>query len=198
VGFGLYADRIAQRRYQAFNLQGLGKEVFYDGGSRSLYLDEAYYRKVPPSHLFHRILGILWSVRIHYFVPLALDAKHQFMPFLSDIHQHFGAQGLSKIKTRLKGRSSTSKHLSTMDTRQIRTIHEKIGMPTEDQILALWEAMRAHIYKLLIAETLDVIGVFETMVERDLLKKDVLKHSQIYEMSPYSKALIEFVTKLKI
>ena len=46
--------------------------------------------------------------------------------------------------------------------------------------MQLWEAMRLAIYRLLLAETLDVIGVFESVLDRDLLQKQALKHSEIY------------------
>ncbi len=198
VGFKLYADRIAQRRYRAFNVAGLGKEIFYEGGSRSIYLDEAYYRKAPPSHLFHRIMGLLWSVRIHYFVPLALHPQKQVAPLLAEVYQHFSAQGISRLKTRLGSRSKVIKHLEGIDTRSLKNQFLKVGQPTEEGIAQLWDAMRLHVHRLLIAETLDVIGVFESMLERDLLKPGALKHSQIYEMSPNTRGLIDFVTKLKV
>jgi len=199
VGFNMYAQRIAERRYKAFNLPGLGREIFYEGGTRCIYLDEAHYRSAPPSHLFHRILGLLWSVRIHYFVPLALHPTKQIFPVLSELHQYFGLQGFSRIKTRLKARSNLSKHLAGMEnTRALKDLFEKVGMPTEDAIGQLWDAMRVHVYRLLVAESLDVIGLFESIVDRDLLKPGTMKHSQIYELTPYAKGLMEFVTKLKI
>lgn len=199
VGFKHYLARIAERNYRAFNLPGLGPEVFYEGGTRSIYLDETYYRRAPPSHLFHRILGILWSVRIHYFVPLALHPMKQVMPVLSELHQYFGAQGFSMLKTRFKSRGvSLSKHLNGLDTRQIKSLYEKVGLPTEDVVTQLYDAMKIHINRMLIAETLDLIGVFESLTNKDLLLPGALKHSQIYEMSPYARGLLEFVTKLKI
>lgn len=198
AGFGLYQQRIAERRYRAFNLPGLGKEIFYEGGTRCIYIDEAYYRKAPPSHLFHRVLGLLWSVRIHYFVPLGLHPQKQVVPVLSELHQTFGSQGFTRLRSRFTSRINLSKHMQGLDTRQIKSLYEKVGMPTEDMVQQLWDAMRVHVQRLLIAETLDVIGVFESILDRDLLKPGVLKHSQIYEMSPFAKGLIEFVTKLQI
>ena len=47
-------------------------------------------------------------------------------------------------------------------------------------------------------ETLDVIGVFESILDKDLLKTGALKHSEIYSATPVAKELIQFVTKLKV
>jgi hypothetical protein len=198
VGFEMYASRMSERRYMAFNLPGLNKEIFYEGSTRTLYLDEAYYQKSPPSHLFHRLLGILWSVRINYFIPLALDPRRHVLPLLSDMNEYFSARGLSKIKSALKVKKPTIKALSEMDTNQLRVLHQKAGMPTEVVVAQLWEVMRAHILRLLIAETLDIVGVFESVLDKDLLKEDALKPNEIFQRSHFSRMLIEFITKLKV
>ncbi len=198
VGLRWYADQFVANRFLVYNLPGLAGELFYDGTKRAIYLDEAYYRRVPPSHLFHRMLGLLWSVRIHSFVPLQLDPLKHFMPLLAEIHQTLGANGINAIKSRLKGGQTLVRHLAGADMRQLRSLYEKIGMPTEEQVLQLWEAMRGHIYRLLLAETLDVVGLFESILNKDLLQKDILKHSAVFQASPYARPLIEFATKLKI
>lgn len=198
VGFHLYVDRIADRRYQVFNLPGLGANIFYEGAARTFYLDEAFYRKQPPSHLFHRLLGTLWSVRLHTFVPLALIPQKHVMPVLREAHQFFSAQGISKIKSRLGGGSEIAKMLTAMDTSQLRSLHEKVGLPTEDQLLQIWEAMRQHVYRLLIAETLDLVGIFEMMMQKDLTAPNALKHSDIFKSLPAGRSLIEFATRLKL
>jgi hypothetical protein len=71
-------------------------------------------------------------------------------------------------------------------------------MPTDEQVLQLWEAMQTHLYRMLMAETLDAIGLFESLVNDDLLRPNALKHSEIYQRSTYSKGLIEFITKIKV
>ena len=198
VGLHHYAERVRVAKYTAYDLPGLGAEIFYDGLRRTLYIDTAYYRKTPSSHLFHRIIGLIWSVRIHYYVPLALDPVKDFLPVIGSLHQIFSKQGFSKLKMKLSASDGINKYLRDFDLRPVRAIHEKIGMPSEEQVLQLWESMRAHIYRMQIAETLDVIGLFESILDKDLLVPNLHKHSEIYQRSSYAKALIEFVTKLNI
>jgi hypothetical protein len=198
VGLHHYAERVRVAKYTAYDLPGLGAEIFYDGLRRTLYVDSSHYRKTPSSHLFHRIIGLIWSVRIHYYVPLALDPVRDFLPVIGSLHQIFSKQGFSKLKMKLSSSDGINKYLRDFDLRPVRAIHEKIGMPSEDQVLQLWESMRAHIYRMQIAETLDVIGLFESILDKDLLVPNLHKHSEIYQRSPYAKALIEFVTKLNI
>ena len=120
------------------------------------------------------------------------------MPVIGSLHQIFSKQGFSKLKMKLSASDGINKYLRDFDLRPVRAIHEKIGMPSEEQVLQLWESMRAHIYRMQIAETLDVIGLFESILDKDLLVPNLHKHSEIYQRSPYAKALIEFVTKLNI
>ena len=198
VGLHLFAERLAGQKFQLFSLNGLGGDLFYDGLRRSIYLDEVYFRKVPPSHLFHRLLGMVWSIRVHYFVPLALDPQKEIIPFLGRLHGHMNMQGFSKLKSQLSGGSTLDKELQGTDLRPLRDVHEKLGMPTDEQVLQLWEAMQTHLYRMLMAETLDAIGLFESLVNDDLLRPNALKHSEIYQRSTYSKGLIEFITKIKV
>ena len=198
VGLHLFAERLSEQNFEIFSLNGLGGELFYDGVRRSIYLDEVYFRKVPPSHLFHRLLGLIWSIRVHYFVPLALNPRKDVIPFLGRLHVHMSRQGFSKLKSQLSGGNNFDKELQGADLRSLRDVHEKLGMPTDEQVLQLWEAMQTHLYRMLLAETLDVIGLFESLLNDDLLRANGLKHSEIYQRSPYCKGLIEFITKLKV
>jgi tetratricopeptide (TPR) repeat protein len=198
IGMPLLANRINSKAFRAYNLAGLEHEIFYEGAARSFYIDETYFRRVPPSHLFHRLSGMMWAVHARYFVPLALHPHKQFLPVMQEVHQNFGSHGLSRLRSRLTGKTRLAKIFATADTREIRSLYEKTGMPTEEQIGQLWDAMRMHLHRVQIAETLDIVGVFESILDKDLLKSGVVRHSEIYELSPMSKPLIEFVTKLNI
>lgn len=198
IGMPLLMNRIQGRGFKAFNIAGLERQIFYDGSDRSFYIDETWYRKQPRSHLFHRLSGIMWSINWRYFIPVSLHPTKQFMPVMAEVHQILSATAISRFTGMLASKSKVGKILAKADLKEVRAAHEKIGMPTEEQVNQLWDAMRQHIYKVQLAETLDVVGVFEALIDKDLLKPQALRHSQIYELSPFAKSLIEFVTKLKI
>lgn len=200
AGFHLYAAQIKSRGYLMYNLPGLGREIFYEGSTRSLHVDEAHYRKAPPSHLFHRVARILWSIRIHYFVPLALHPTREFMPFLNELGKMFSSASFSRLAVKLGARkgSDLAKRLEGLDLSQLRVLHEKLGRASEEQVAQLWDAMQLHLYRLLVAETLDVIGIFEAILDQNLLRKNAMKHSELYRLSPFAKPMMEFVTKLRL
>ncbi len=198
VGFHLYKDRIEKKGYKAFNLPGLGGNIFFEGPQKSVYFDEAHFQKQPPGVLFHRILSLLWSIRLQYYIPLALNPKKQVLPFLVELHQKLDIQGISKLTEKIKSKSPLSKHLASIDLRTLQSLKAKTGVPTEAQVSGLWFAMQEHIFKLILSETLDVVGLLEAILSKDLTVPGALKLKEILVKSPYTKSLLLFATKLVV
>jgi tetratricopeptide (TPR) repeat protein len=198
AGFGLYQERITQRRYHAYTVPGLGREIVYDAANREFYFDEGHFRKLPTSHLFHRLLFQLWSVRLQTFVPLGLHPQKQFMPFMTELHRILSATGLSKLTNKLSQRSELGKVLAAIDVGPIAAAHEKVGMPSDDQVVQLWMAMKEYVYRLALAETLDLVGLFEMILEKDLAQPDALAPGELAKASPYARSLLDFAAKLKV
>jgi len=199
VGLSIFRDRLNAHRYHAFHVSGLGKQIFYEGRSRSIHFDEQYWQGRPPSHLFHRILGILRSVRLHYFVPLELDPIRDVMPIVNDLKSTWEASGIGRLKYGLGiSKNRVSKYLDVVDENQLRPIIEKMGTPQYDSFIKLWDAMNEHLCRLIMAETLDIIGMFETLTDRDLTAAGALKPGEILQLSPLAPGLFDFLTKLKV
>lgn len=197
-GFIHYADRIKKRGYKLFDLPGLEQKVFYEIQHRTIYIDRRYYSTVPPSHLFHRILNVLWSVQMQYFVPLALNPKKDAFPIVAEIADHFSSKGMTAIKSRLKGRSDTIKALEGLDQKKLRDLYERVGMPKVEALNQLWFAMQSQVYLIVLAETLDLVGSLESIVNRDFLEPDALQPGEIIRLNPYAQVLIHFMTKVNI
>lgn len=198
VGLHLLDSRIKNRGFKVYNLSGLEREIFFEGYTRSFYLDESYYRSVPSSHLFHRLSEMMWSVYNRYYVALSLDPVNQFLPVMQDLHQSLSTSGFLRLRSRLSSKSRFASVFARSDLREVKALYEKTGMIKEEKITQLWDAMTMQLHRLQIAETLDIIGVFESILDKDLLKPGIVRHSEIYDLSPLTKPLIEFVTKLKI
>lgn len=198
VGMPLLGKSISSKNLKIFNLSGLDQEIFFDGSSHAFYFDENYYRKAPPSHLFHRLSRQIMSLHLRYFIPLSLHPINDFYPLMLELHQYLGSSSLSRLRHRLAGKSQFTKVLSQVDLREVRVLHEKIGLPTQEQLTQLWEVLELHLYRLQLAETLDIIGVLEAITNKDFLIPGALRHSQIYDLSPLIRPLLEFITSLKI
>jgi hypothetical protein len=85
-----------------------------------------------------------------------------------------------------------------VDLRTLQSLKAKTGVPTEAQVLALWFAMQEHIFKLILSETLDVVGLLEAILSKDLTTPGSLKPNEIISKSPYAKSLLLFATKLVV
>ena len=199
VGFRFFAERIQKRRFLAYNLPGLGPEVFYDGRERSFYIDENYYKSKVPSVLFHKIQGIYWSIKFQYFVPLLLDPTRHIMPVAVELKSILAASGIDKIKSKLGiGSNALTRAIDQTDVSSLRPLIEKIAIDKRDAYAQLWDAMQQHIYMVKIAETLDLVGIMEEITGKDLLAPNKLAPGQIYRLSPHVARLIEFAMKLKV
>ena len=198
VGIQHFAESISKKNFKIFNLAGLSKEIFYEGPNRAFYIDEAYYRKVPTTHLFHRLSEMILAILHRYYVPLALNPSKHFMPVMDELHQNLGASGFMRLRSRLGSKTKISKVLDRVDLREVRSLYEKTGRINEEQTAKIWDAMFMQLHRLQLTRTLDVIGVFEAILDRDLLLPGSVRHSEIFELSPITKPLIDFVTKLKI
>ena len=197
IGFNLLSARIKDRKYKAFNLPGLNAGIIYLGATRSFYIDVEYFKKKPPSHAFHKILKMMWSIKLRYFIPLSLNIENDIMPILEDINQIYGGTGISRLKSYII-KSSTQKALSKLDSRKIETLHGKVGMPNRANIQLLFHAMDDHLNRLVLCETLDVIGLFESISKKDFLKVDKYKSGDIFAINSDFGNLLRFMTKLNL
>jgi hypothetical protein len=119
------------------------------------------------------------------------------MPVLEDVNQIYGGTGISKLKSYIT-KGSTHKALSKLDARKIETLQGKVGMPSLANVQALFHAMDDHLNRLVLCETLDVIGLFESISKKDLLKVDKYKPGEIFELHSDFGNLLRFMTKLKL
>ena len=198
AGFAPYSGRMRKSRFVAFALPSLGKEIFYEGKSRAIYFDQGHYGKVPPSHLFHRLLGTVWAVNLHHFVPTTLTAGAAFVPFMLELLRALEKPGFALFRQQFGKASPLVKQLATIDQRPLRELREKLGNVTEGQLLELWHTMRSHTHRLLLTETLDLVGLLESILDRDLLEPGRLGVNELLSLSPDVRQLVEFAVTLKL
>jgi hypothetical protein len=189
---------LKKKNYQVFNIPGLGVEIFYDERLRSFYFDEVYYGTRPPSHFFNRFLIVLMMVMGRFFVPLKLHPQKELHFLLGQIKDYLFSSRILQIKRSLMADNSVlGRYLGKVDTSFLRSYFEKRGVPSVDLIQDTLQAAQIHIYQRVLAETLDIIGFFESYVNRDFFS-DPLSHSEILNLSPKVRPLLEFITKLRV
>ena len=137
-------------------------------------------------------------VRLNYYVPLMLHPTKEILESLLFIHSRIKTKGIARIARNLMPESSNlGRAIAKRDVSNLQLFFDKTGMPTANQIHEVTNVMRMQIYRLILCETLDVIGLMEAIVDRDLLKNPP-RHSEIFQLSSLALPLLEFVNRIKI
>jgi hypothetical protein len=121
------------------------------------------------------------------------------LPLLNYLRDSLNQKPFDKIKDFLGlSKSPYALTFQLVDRGELEMLSSKMGFITAREIVGVQEAMREHILKLQLAETLDVVGVFESITGKDLMAKLSLKPNEILSHSPKLSSLLDFVTTLKI
>ncbi len=198
VGLHHYADRFKSREIVCYSLKGLNQIVFFDGRDKKIYIDATFYRGLPPTALFHRMVSLLWEIRLNYYVPLALEPKTFIAPVLAYLARRAKEPPPSTVTRLLK---SDKNHLRgailRLDQKVLNDLVEKVGSVQDQQLYALWRAMRLYTRCMMIAETLDLVGTFESITGRDFLQNK-LKPGEAETLFTDAKFLLDLVTQLSV
>jgi tetratricopeptide (TPR) repeat protein len=198
VGLHLYSERFKQRQISIYDLKGLNQLIFYEGKERKIYLDIGFYKVLPPSILFHRILNLLWEIRLNYVVLLSLEPKTYVAPILNYIGRKVQDQSTTRIGKMLKtDRSLLSDSLTRLDMRKLEDYVTKVKIIQDSDLYGLWRAMRLYVRCLDILETLDIVGSFESIMGRDLIQKP-MKPGEVFSLFGDAKFLLDLTTKINI
>jgi tetratricopeptide (TPR) repeat protein len=197
-GLHLFEDNFKSQQQRVFGLEGLGSFIFYDGVMRFFYIDDKFYNANPPSHLFHRFLGVTWALKKHFFAPLQLDARREAMGLMSAIEKIIFTTSSGKFKKILGGPvPPLEKILESSNFEAIKAAYRAVGPVSENALEKLWKDMIFATLQFQLAETLDFIGLCESVSNRDFLAQP-LYHDEAQIASPYVAALINFAIKLNV
>ena len=200
AGLAKYAPRLVHSGYRVFHLAGLGESIFYDGRTRSLYFDETYYCERPPGRLLFGILTEIWGVRLGYHVALNLKAKEEIFPVLKNIIAYSKMTQIQRAKIKITQRKNPLvQFLSQASPGKLESYVNIIrGIEARD-IAKMQFAMEDHLYKLLLAESLNLIGLLEFVTQKDLINGSVpFSYMDLVRISPHVESLVNFTTQLKV
>ncbi|MGE0173624.1 MAG: tetratricopeptide repeat protein [Oligoflexales bacterium] len=191
LGLKAYRAAIESRKYKITDVGGIGETLFFDAYRNVLFFDKQLYLARPNSHLFHRLLFILRSSFLGYYPYFHLNTDNQIAPFLEQWSENAKAGNLHKFLNAGSGYQFMSK----ASLNQLAAAFAKVGTIRKMDVVVLIEAMRSHIYKLDVAETLDVVGACEAIQNDDFYKDDSHGLDRLKDASQVV-ALLDFVTKL--
>ena len=199
AGFNFHAKLFADRGLQLFSLAGLGPQIFYDATSKAVYIDDAYFVRKPPTHLYHRVMFLLYSLRTQFHPLLQLHPEKQILPELKKLKTVIDGGPLSILAARVKlSDSRVAKLMKAQDFEEFKVLFEKASEITLDDIIDANKAMQQYVWRLLLADSLDLTGIIEAMLDIDLLLPGSVKPGEVLLMSSQVDPLMNFALALKL
>ncbi len=199
AGFGYHAKVFTERGLQLFSLQGLGPQVFYDATSSTIYIDDAFFARKPPTHLYHRVMYLLYSVRTQFHALLNLHPETQILAELNKLKSVMdrGPLAIFAAKAKLSD-SRMAKVMKPQDFEEFKLLFSRVGPLNGDEISDAAKSMQQYLWRLLLADSLDLTGIIEAMLDLDLMLPGSVKPGEILLMSAQVDPLINFALALNL
>jgi hypothetical protein len=199
AGLRFFVANIVAEKIKLYDTAGLGEEVFLDLKRREIHFDGTHQLTLPPGVLTHKTLEQFIHYRSGHFGLVALDAARDILPGLEAIKKVLSSSGISRLRLAFGMQDADiERQLKSMNRDQIVSLLAGAGSPSIAQIFELQFEMRSKSLTTILASTLDLIGLLESLVGRSLCEGEALAPNRILEISPYAKVLLTAAKKLNL
>ena len=154
------------------------------------------------SFIFHRILVVLRAVTLGFYPVLKLNPTRHIVPFLREVNEVLRTRGDKGIAAAvrnaiLKPENPLKDELKTVNKARLLGLYSRLGELSENRITDLQRVLWTELYKLQLAESLDVIGLIESIVGQDFVETSP-KPKEILRLSKFVRPLLEQATNLEL
>ena len=199
AGLRYFMSHFAGAKIALFDTSGLGEEVFYDYKMREIHFDGEHQCGLPPGVLTHRALEILLNVGNGNIAILVLDPTRDILPVLEAVKNIYSSSGLSRLRLAFGMQSpEIVNQLKSVNKDKLVSLLVAAGSPSIRQIFSLQFDLRMQGLTKILASTLDLIGVLESLTGKSLTGQVVLEPNGILEMTPYAPELLAVAKILKL
>lgn len=197
-GMRSYARFMADNGYHLFHLPAVEDQFQFDFEKRDIYIERTYFMAVPSTHLYHRLNFLTRAVSLDYYPFLHLSASNDIFPFLmkcrrsiEDSQSEAFKRVLGTEKDPLKVMLSQAKDRDYLDQ-----LFREVGTVTPDKINRIVGSFVDQIYRLNLAETLDLVGIVESIGNVDLIGGGA-SSVPLLNQSPAAKNVLMFAAELR-
>jgi hypothetical protein len=196
-GLRYYVKFLVENNYQLFHMAKLEDRFQFDFEKREIYIDRDYYLGVPPTHLFHRLAFLIRAVSVDYYPYLHLSPSNDLFPFLMKCRRSLEQNRVDSFKRMLGMEKDALKlMLSQADRDYLEQLFVEVGPLSPDKITKIVGVYVDQIYRLNMAESLDLVGVIESISNTNLLT-DRISPLALVNQSASIRTLIAFTADLK-
>lgn len=182
-----------------FDTRGLGAEVFFDVRHHAMHFDAVWQMNFPPGVLTYRVLECLNHIQRGNVSLTAFDPVTEVMPILDELRAMLTATGLSRVRVAFgMEHRELSEFISRMNRQEVVDLLSQISRINALDIKQLQTEIRLKSLATILASTLDLIGMAESICGRDLCAPGGINGTLLNESQPLVKELLRIVTRLNI
>ena len=177
----------------------MGHHVFFDLRTRSIHFDAQWQVKLPRTILAHKIIEIIVNHQRGQIALMELNPVTHILPMLDEVSAVLTSSGLARLQIAFGVQHrDISQELRQINKEQLVSLLSIAGKPSARDIKALQHEMRIKTIATILASTLDVVGIMESLSEKDLLENGALTPKAIIKTHHLAKDILELATKLTI
>lgn len=191
-----YAESFQDGGYSLYHIPSIGDRFQFDFEKRDIYIDRNHYMATPSSHLFHRLTFLLRAVSLDYFPFLNLSPSGEIYPFLMKCKRSLDQTDLVKRGAGVDKDPLRQILSQAKDREHLSSLFAEVGTLSADRISLSVSHFIEQIYRLNLAETLDLIGLIETICGIDLSNPRI-SSLQRMEQSSSARSILAFARELK-
>ncbi len=192
-----YTKYLIENKFQMFHLPKLEDRLHFDFEKREIYLDRDHYMQVPSSHLFHRIAFLSRALHLEFYSLLQLSPQNDIYPLLLRCRRSLEQSRGDNVRRMLGIEKDPLRvFLSQTDRDQLEALFKEAGLITVDKVVKICGAYIEQIYRINLAETLDVVGIFESITSVDISRLET-KPTALVAQFPVLRSVLAFAADLR-
>ncbi len=195
-----YFERLSHKlRIRYFDTVGLGADVFFDIQQQAIHFDAKWQAGLPPGVLAYRVLEILDHVEQNNIALTSFDPEKEVMTLIADLRSVLTATGLKRFRVAFgMEHKELSALISQVNRNNLTRLLSQCQAVTHDDIKGVQAEIRIKALQTILASTLDIIGVMESLCGRDLCADGVLRATKIDHTHPLAAILLKIATQLSL
>jgi hypothetical protein len=199
LSLSFFRPHIEAAKIRFMDTPGMGNHVFFDLRTRFIHFDAQWQARLPRTVLAHKFIELIVNHQRGQNVLIELNPVTQILPILDDISSVLTSSGIARLQIAFGiQHRDISQDLRHINKDQLVSLLSVAGKPSARDIKALQYEMKIKTLATILASTLDVVGIMESLCERDLFENGVLTPKSILKMNPLAKEILELATNLKI
>jgi hypothetical protein len=198
TGLRYFTEKLSADGFNFIDTPDLGSEVFVDAWSHLIHFSSAYCMTKPPGYLLHRVRFQTFAINSGFFPLIKSDAQSDVMPLVEYLRKTKAQAAIEKIRSGFSAESNRmNKLFQGSDLRKLISLQAAAEPVRPSSIAKLQQELQLHNFRIQLAGTLDLIGLFEAISGDDLTSLSRAQIRTKLEKSPILRDLMMYATKLR-